>query len=620
MDTIREFKEYFGQDAERIIVNSLNLKKIGSKYQCYNHTAHKNGDKNPSMSWDKNALQLYCFTCKEKLDIYGYYRKHENMSHQDTLLKAGNEVSSISVVEHIIDYKCTELTAKQLEYLSKRGITQETIKYFQLSNIDGNIGIPYFNGFGDVTGVKIKNLRNSNSKYQAVNGSSFGLFNKTNLSHNEPLIIAEGEFDSMIIHQAGYSNSASVGAGANSLEKLFRIESEFLNKFSYLIILSDNDESGNKMKDMFLNKFKYKVKLPDISFYNGLKDISDVFNTYGESQVKRIIESARHKIEGLIDLDSTPYTGINSTNKKFIPTGLPSIDYSLNELMTGTLTLITGRSNGGKSTLVNQIIANAIDTGNKVFLINGEGLPEILINNLYKLIIGNEEEYYKTKKINKRTFKEPTLLALKALQSWHKNKLVIFNKGDSKLKSIDELFEMISKEIKTQKFDLIVLDNLMSLLSSVKASEKWEVQSDFIQKLSDTAKMYNVSILLVLHPSKSLIKNQRMDFEHISGSSDIYNKSDSIISVTRLYDDVKNSMGIHGEIEILKNRYFPELVKIETHYDFSTGLLMEIDKKTDGYYKYSFKWKAHLGILGEQEVFDIPSGFVEIDLSNIEAN
>ena len=63
MDQIQEIKDRHGQQAENIIANGLNLMKVGKKYRCPNIYAHKHGDRNPSMSWDPNALQFYCFGC-----------------------------------------------------------------------------------------------------------------------------------------------------------------------------------------------------------------------------------------------------------------------------------------------------------------------------------------------------------------------------------------------------------------------------------------------------------------------------------------------------------------------------------------------------------------------------
>lgn len=613
MTTIKEFKNYIGVEAEGIIAEGLNLQKIGAKYRCPNKEAHANDDKNPSMGWDSKGLNFHCFTCGENVDIYSFYQK-QGLNFGEMLAKHGLKNEDNSCVQEL-KFENIPLTNKQIGYLDSRGITKKTAKYFNLSNTQDNIIIPYFSDKGVLVAAKIKNLKNQSPKYFSVKGSNFGLFNKQNLTTRDPLVITEGEFDTMIAHQCGFSNVSSVGTGANSLEKLFKIEGGFLRLFPNLIVIADNDKAGQGMEQAFLKEFGLSAKFPDKGLFKGEKDITDVFLKYGKKQIETIINSATRKIEGLRDLDHEPYKGLEQNTGAYIPTGLSSLDYAINDLGPGILTLVTGRSNGGKSTLVNQILANAIDCGNKCFLVAGEGLQELLINNLYKAVVGKNADFYDYKKINKRLFKEPKPAILQALRAWHKGKLTVFNKGDSQLKTTEELLLLLENEIKVTKPNLVVVDNLMSILSIEKAAEKYEKQGDFTQRLSDIAKAYNLHIILVLHPNKTVTKGSIMDFEQISGSADLYNKADLVIAVSREYEQEKIAQGVNGRIAILKNRYFSELTAINTHFDKETGLLLEIEEATGNFLGYAFKWQKFLP-KNQQQDFQMPEGFLPTNDEN----
>ena len=375
---------------------------------------------------------------------------------------------------------------------------------------------------------------------------------------------------------------------------------DFLSKFEILIIVSDNDEAGNNMDKSFIDMFGDKAKLIDKKLYK-YKDINEEYYKFKEKKIIEIIESARFKIEGRRDLDKVPYKGLSSKTGKYIPTGLNTIDNAINDLAPACLTLITGRSNGGKTTFTKQIMANAIDKGNKVYLVAGEGEQEKLINELYQCVIGRNEEYYDIVKINRKYHKEPKKETLKAIQQWHKGKFTLFNKGESKLKNMDQLFTMIEYEIKINKFDLVVIDNLMSVLS-VQAAEKLEAQADFVQRCHDLANNYNMHIILVLHPNKTLKKGDDMDFEQISGSSDIANKADNIITVIREYDEDKKAEGINGRMSVLKNRYYSDNPTCETYFEEETGLLLEIEKDTGNAIAYTFHWQQYLNGHIENEI------------------
>lgn len=605
LDQIQEIKDKFGQNAEQIIANGLHLRKSGKKYHCPNIYAHKHNDNDPSMSWYEEGKLFRCFGCGMKIDIYNYYRDHLNYSHSEVVRELLGETDYKSTTMQKTrdtfeseSRKVQELSQECKDYIGLRGITEETMKAFNLGTYKGDIAFPYYR-YETVVGYKTRKPSKNpgKPKMRSIIGSKPYLYNAQNVVEGSELIICEGEFDCMVIHQCGYPNVVSVGAGANSLSTLLEQAEEFLNKFEILIVVSDNDDSGNGMDKELANKFKSKVKLIDKKLYTR-KDINEEYVINGKDKVIEIIESARWKIEGRRDLDKKPYKGLKALDGKFIPTGLKSIDEAINDLAPRCVTLVAGRTSEGKTTFVKQVIVNAIDKGNKVYLMSGEGDIDYLLNGLYQVVIGRDNQYYDIVKLNKKYRKEPKPAILKKLQAWHKNKLVLFNKGDSKLKTMNELTHMIEEEIKFYKYDLIVIDNLMSILS-VQAAEKYEQQADFMQRLCDLSKNYNVHIILVLHPNKTYRKGDSMDAEHISGSSDLANKADNIITVAREADEDKRSQGIHGSVSVIKNRYYGDLVRINTYYDKDTETLLEISE--EGHmYAYKFNWQ------GKEE---IPDGF-----------
>ena len=599
MDQIQEIKDKYGQSAENIIANGLNLIKSGKKYHCPNVYAHKNQDRDPSMSWDDKAHQFYCFGCGMKIDLYGYYKDHLNYTHQEIIKELLNETSydNTQIKKNRDNFvaeskKVSVITKECVDYVKLRGITEEIIKKFKLGTYNGHIAFPYYK-YESLIGYKIRLPKKDpgKPKMRSITGSKPYLYNVQNIEVGTELIICEGEFDCMVIYQSGFKNVVSVGAGANSLNSLIAQAKEFLNKFEILIIVSDNDDAGQNMDKIFNEEFGDKAKLIDKKLYTH-KDINEEYIKNGKEKVIEIIESARFKIEGRRDLDKNPYKGLKTKTGKYIPTGLATIDYGLNDLAPGCTTLITGRSNGGKSTLVKQIIANAIDKDNKVYLMSGEGDAEVFLNELYSCVVGRNEKYYDTIKINKRYRKEPRKEVLEKLREWHSKKLVLFNKGDSRLKTIEQLTKMLEYEIKINKYDLVVIDNLMSILS-VQASEKYEQQADFMQRLCDLAGVYSTHIILVLHPNKTYKKGEDMDFEQISGTSDLYNKADNIITVIREYDTDKVNQGINGKIAVLKNRYFADLPSINTYFDKETGLLLERED-SGTVLVYTFNWDKDL--------------------------
>lgn len=601
---IQEVKNKVGQEAESIIASGLCMSKKGDKYTCTNPENHKHGDKTPAMSWDRNALRFKCFVCDRTIDIYDYYRDHLNYNHKEIISEIlGNEnikdtrmEQKRSVFETEIA-KIRPLSDECISYIDRRGLTLETATLFELKTYGDQIAFPYFKK-ETVVGYKTRparKIKDGEIKMRSLTGSKPYLFNSKNVkAGGHELICCEGEFDCMVLYQCGFKNVVSVGAGANSLKNIFEQADDYLKSFNNLLIVADNDEAGHNMNAQFIERYGEKAKLVDRKLYGKYNDVNEILVGEKENAIACItdlIESARWKIKGRRDVDKDPYRGIIAKNLKFIPTGIEAVDDAINDLVSGRTTLITGRSNGGKTTLVKQIVANAIDRGNKVYIMSGEGNEEFLLNEIYQCVIGWDNDNYIIHKINRKFHKEPKPEVLKALQEWHKGKLVLFNKGESKLKSTSELFSMLETEIKLNQHDLVIIDNLMSCIKTT-ATEKLEAQAEFMQKCCDLANTYQTHIILVLHPNKTYQKGQEMDFEQISGNSDIPNKADNILCVIRNYNEADNAAGIDGKITVVKNRYYSDLVSCDLKFDRETGLLLGM---IDGdAFRYNFRWKKYL--------------------------
>jgi KaiC/GvpD/RAD55 family RecA-like ATPase len=309
------------------------------------------------------------------------------------------------------------------------------------------------------------------------------------------------------------------------------------------------------------------------------------------------------KDSGIRELDKHPYKSLNTIKGNFIPTGIPTLDYAINDLMPGRTTLIVGPTNEGKTTFTKQIIVNAVNLNNKVFVMSGEGDQEKLINELYQIVIGNNPNLYTVVKLNKRYHKEPTQHALESLQAWHHGKLNLFSKGKSKVKDIDEIFNLIEKEEIEEKYNLIIIDNLMSMLTA-KAIEKNEMQAEFMQKCHELSEKYSIHIILILHPNKTYSKGMEIEIVHISGSGDLGNKADNIIAITRENDELIRSNNIHGKLRVIKNRDYPDKPTIDLYFDRETIQLME----TNGgvIKRYHFNLDNHISI---DKTIDTPNPF-----------
>ena len=169
----------------------------------------------------------------------------------------------------------SELGAKALAYLHKRGLYNDTIKRFKLGFSSGfksgSLWIPYGITIPcEVKGVLwyVKLRTNHDPKYTLVKGSKPGaLYNADRLTSARLCLITEGEFNAMTWDQElnDVMPVASMGGSASNRIDLVNWGAYFINK-SLILAVYDDDEAGQAgllaMRDTLGERVKIAI-LPD---------------------------------------------------------------------------------------------------------------------------------------------------------------------------------------------------------------------------------------------------------------------------------------------------------------------------------------------------------------------
>lgn len=237
-----------------------------------------------------------------------------------------------------------------------------------------------------------------------------------------------------------------------------------------------------------------------------------------------------------ISLDTTPSPSIQ--------TGFAPLDAATSGgLNFGTLTVLTGSPGSGKSTFLNQILANALSLGFNSFLYSGELTAQMALDWFYKTVANPIHLSFGVNSFGKTI--KVTDEGVIQINKWLKNKLFLFSKNaqadETNMSTVIE-FLAVKKDVK-----LFVLDNLMTIECS--GSDKYEKQINVIKSLKNLAKHYNIVIILVAHSNKNSIQHREPHVFDISGASEIANLSDYILNATR-----DNDRDNETTILLLKNR------------------------------------------------------------------
>lgn len=359
--------------------------------------------------------------------------------------------------------------------------------------------------------------------------------------------------------EAAEENAFSLAIGTD-FEDLKKIE-EFLKAFpSVFIAIADNEKRelvASAIRDYLPD---LQVLLPSENAFKGLGNLREVLQKYGRKAVNNIIFGATElPVPGIIEISSLEIAMRHQ--EPSILSKIQELDSSIGGFYGGELSVWTGKRGCGKSTLIGQLVLEALDQGHSVGMYSGELAASTLKSWLFQQAAGPKNIKKVFDRFTGKTFEVPDAAIMPLVDKWWKNKIFIYdNKFSAKDDSIIRIFEYMARKYGCAMF---VVDNLMSVeFGNVYKGNIYQAQSEFTEKLKRFAKKNEVHVHLVCHPRKT----NEITADDISGHSDITNKADNVFSIVRL-DDNARLHGYQTEIRVLKNRAFGENIRIALDFD-----------------------------------------------------
>lgn len=444
---IEKAKEKLGDKNAFLIADLLELDNFDEKNLkacCPYHN-----EDTASFIYNKRNYTFHCFGCNKTVDIIDVLMEKGN-----TFLEAAKYLFDKANVEYSFGEKDVKtrrnyrypheepLNGKTnvLEYWGKRGISKNVIDYLDIrEDLHGN-GVFNFYDTNDVlTMVKYRPARTIEKHSgqpktwcQKDSDTSALLFNMNRVNTSKPLLITEGETDCASAIEAGYINTVSVPLGAGNLHWIEE-NWDWLNNFDSIIIWSDNDEAGIKMRKECIYRLgtwrtKYITAPEYFEKENGkkvpIKDINDCLQIGGKNFVMNLISDAKDvPVKSVVDYSEIEELDISQMDG--VKTGIKPLDEELLKIFYGTLTVLSGRPGSGKTSIIDQTIARTIDNGNPVFLFSKE-MPERMSANWFNTIIaGRRNMVEKTSRDNRKYYIVPQSIQ-KKMQTYYNKKLFIY--------------------------------------------------------------------------------------------------------------------------------------------------------------------------------------------------
>ena len=592
-DAIMQAKEKLGDKNATIIVEELGITDFDERNMKCCCPFHQ--EDHASFIYNKKAFNFRCFgSCGRSYDLldvlmYKGATYAEACKRLFELAEMPYSFGELGVktkrhYKYPHEVACAD-KSKVYAYFGTRKISPETLDYADVrQDTEGNAVFNYYDTNDVLTMVKYKpshKVQKGQPKCWCQPGDDTSplLFNMNRVNINSPLLICEGEPDCLSAIEAGFKNAVSVPLGSANLHWIDE-NLEWLDQFDSIIICADNDDAGLKMQKECvprLGSWRTKVvDIPAIPIGNTgrvTKDLNEILYVCGKDKVLELILDAKDSpvpsVADLSDVEPTEYEDVDG-----VTFGLKAIDDELMRLFFGTLTIISGQPGAGKSSLLTQLMCNALDHETKAWIFSGE-LPNGVEKSWFNYIFAGPRNMEDAVSRRGNPYKKISPATLGAINQNYKGQWFIYR--DDYDNTLDKLIASMTDTVRKYGTRCLILDNFMCI-DTENTEEELRSQTQTIKKLIELAKKYQVAVILVCHPRK-MDASTNVGIYDIAGTSNIVNLAHRTIGLRRVTDTERENTAKYSEkrrrllkydviVTIVKDRMFGrQNIDVGLYYD-----------------------------------------------------
>lgn len=436
--------------------------------------------------------------------------------------------------------------------LPKRKLTEETCKKwgYTVSSYKGE-KVQVAN-YRDMNGVLIaQKVRFRDKKFVCLgNMQEAGLYGQHLWRDGgKRVVITEGELDALSVSQAQGNKwpVVSLPNGASGAKKALQRSFEWLDKFSEIILLFDNDEAGHKaLEDCMSLQFKAgKLKVAKLP----LKDASEMLQVHrGHEVISAIFEAKTYRPDGIIAGTEVWNLLTEKDTTKCFSIPFEKLMDKTHGIRSGELWTFTAGSGIGKSAVVRELAFHALNEGHTIGLLmleenikrTARGLLGLAINKPAHIIWDTLSD------------SEKQLGFDKTLGTGR-----VFLYDHFGASAIENILSKIRYLVAGCGCQIIILDHLSIIISGTEDGDERRLIDNVMTELKTLAMELDVALILVSHLKRPAGEKGHEDGAHTSlsqlrGSHAIAQLSDFVIGLER---NQQSNLSNVTTLRILKNRY-----------------------------------------------------------------
>lgn len=460
-------------------------------------------------------------------------------------------------------------------WFASRGISEDTLVREGIGFSGGWIKFPYYRN-GEVINIKSRKL-GEKEFFQEKEAEKilYGMVPVEGSSEKDvdrTLVWVEGEMDRLAMLEAGFKYVVSVPDGAPAVgakptackfEYLENCEG-YIRQFETHIIATDSDLPGKNLMAELARRIGIE-KCKRVEWPEGCKDANEVLIKKGTDTISNYITSARFfPVEGVFEVkDILPdaFKLYEEGITRGASTGWQTVDKFLT-IRPGQLGILTGIPSSGKSSWLDALVMNlAQNEGWKTGIFSPENAPLAQhFKKLAELFIG--KAYLPNPKFTRMT---PYDVA-NAARFMQEHFYFISPREDAF--TVDAILEKAKVLVFRHGINFLIIDPYNDIdQSGLPGESETQKASILLSRLQRFARMHNVFVMLVAHPTK-LRKDERTG-EYpvptpydIAGSAHFRNRADVCLAGHRP-DLTKDIFELHIQKVRFKEIGSPGMVTME---------------------------------------------------------
>ena len=446
-----------------------------------------------------------------------------------------------------------------IQYLTGRKISSDVIERYEITVRNDNASVivfPFRDENGVLRFVKYRNTKTGAKRKEFCETGSepilFGMQQATN--YQMPLVITEGQIDSLSLATAGVQNAVSVPTGANGFTWITACY-DWCHRFPEIIVMGDNENGTITLYDEIRNRLQMVTRCVRRQDYLGEKDANDVLQKYGPEALRTAIDLAEFPpIRNVIDLSTV--APVNDADLERIHTNIKRLDQCIGGLVMGQLIIIQGVRGDGKSTFGSQLLATALKQNYSVFAYSGELASHHFRRILDFQLAGGDDILEDRNEFGSTVYSLPKAVTTQ-LGEWYRGRAFLYDNEYTVDGQQIGIIETVESVVRQYNVKLILIDNLMSAMAEVmdRHEDLYTAQSRFVGKLKAIARRYDCCVLLICHPRK-VGTGKDLTPDDVSGSGDITNQCDVILN----YKRAETASSASGLLTVTKNRLYGKLI------------------------------------------------------------